>query len=446
MRPWTAKRRTVVDMAIALAAAFVLAVLNIAINFLDRIHAFLTSYSRFALTDALINMLFVWLAGLLWIAYLRWRATARKQAELEEIVSSISPDTLVVVTPDRRIRLCNASITRIFGYASDEVVGRTTDMLYRDRREKPGQNREIYETLKQEGFHVGLATGVTKSGREVPLEIITGHLSGGEGAVLLLRDISERVNAEQERLRLEERMQRQQKMESLGILAGGVAHDFNNLLTVVLGNADLIMQDLTPGASAREHVESIRKAARQATELCSQMLAYSGQGEYRVEPVDLAGVVRGMGRLLEVPLPKGARVELRLGTGLPRIEGDTIQIQQVLMNLVTNAAEAMPAADGLVTVVVDAVECDQAAVDRMGIAPELRPGRFVVLDVSDNGGGMDAETRARMFDPFFTTKFMGRGLGLASVLGIVRGHGGGIEVSSTPGKGSTFRIYFPAGR
>ncbi|MBM4142964.1 MAG: PAS domain S-box protein [Lentisphaerae bacterium] len=445
MNPWSVNKRTVTDMAIALAVALVLALLNVTINFLDRVHAFFAAYSRFAATDVVINMLFVWLAGLLWIAFMRWRAAARKQAELEEIVSSISPDTLLVVSPDRTIRMCNSSVARIFGYANDEVVGRTTDVLYHDRREDPSRHREIYETLEEDGFHVGLATGTTKDGREVPLEIITGHLYGGEGAVLLLRDITERVNAENERRRIEERMQQQQKMESLGILAGGVAHDFNNLLTVMLGNAELLMQETAPESSHAENIEGIRKAAHQATELCSQMLAYSGRGEYRITAVDLPETVRRMGRLLEVPLPTGARIDLRLDDGVPAIEADTVQIQQVLMNLVTNAAEALPAAGGLITVKVEAMECDQAFLDQAGVNPPPRPGRLAILEVSDNGKGMDAETKARMLDPFFTTKFMGRGLGLASVLGIVRGHGGGITVNSAPGKGTTFRIYFPTG-
>jgi len=430
-------------MVLAFAVAVLLAILNVSINFIDHIHRFFLTYSQFAVTEVVITALFVWLAILLWISFVRWRVAARKRAELEEIISSISPDVLLVVTPERTIRMCNATVPRLFGYTRQEVIGLQTDLLYKDRREHTNTGREIHDALQKEGFHLGLATGTKKDGSEIPLEIITGHLSGGEGAVLLLRDISERIQAEEERARLEARMQQQQKLESLGILAGGVAHDFNNLLTVMLGNAELVLQTTEPRSELAEHVEGIRKASVEAAELCAQMLAYAGQGDYRIQPVDLAESINRMTRLLEVPLPKGEEIELDIEAGLPPVHADAVQIQQIVMNLVTNSADALEPGGGRVKVSVASRQCDQACVERVSIDQPLQPGRYVVLEVADNGKGMDAETRARMFDPFFTTKFMGRGLGLASLLGIVRAHHGGLDVETAAGEGTTFRIYFP---
>jgi signal transduction histidine kinase len=294
-----------------------------------------------------------------------------------------------------------------------------------------------------------MATGKRRDGNTVPLEIITGHLSGGEGAVLLLRDITDRVREDEQRRRLESRMQQQQKTESLGILAGGVAHDFNNLLTVILGNADLVMHDLKGKSELTAHVESIRKAALNAASLCTQLLSYSGQGSYKTEPTDLSGLIRHVERLLEVTLPKGASITYNLADGLPAIEADPPQIQQVLVNLVANAGDALKdqsgsVSGGDVTVATGVLECDGAMADRVFLGESPGKSRCVYLEVSDNGVGMDADTRARMFDPFFTTKFMGRGLGLASVLGIVRAHRGGVDVQSAPGKGTVFRVFFPA--
>ena len=443
MSLWGANRRTLIDMALAFAVAIVLAILNVAINFIDHIHHFFATYSQFAITEVIVNALFVWLAVLLWVSFVRWRAAARKRAELEEIVSSISPDVLLVVAPDRTIRMCNASVQRLFGHAQDAIIGQKTDLLYKDRREHAAGQREIHDALMQDGFHLGMATGMRKDGSEIPLEIITGHLSGGDGAVLLLRDISERVHAEEEQERLEERMQQQQKLESLGILAGGVAHDFNNLLTVMLGNAELIRQTAQPRSELAEQVDGICRASVEAAELCAQMLAYAGQGDYRIQPVDLAMTISKMTRLLEVPLPKGAKFELHLGRDLPAIHADAVQIQQILMNLVTNSADAVGPGSGQVNVSASMRDCDAALAERISIDRPLEPGPYVMLEVSDNGKGMDADTKARMFDPFFTTKFMGRGLGLASLLGIVRAHKGGLEVETAPQQGTTFRIYFP---
>jgi len=428
---------------LSLTVAFLLAVLNVSINFIDRIHGFFAQYPEYRLTEIFINCLFFWLAALLLISFMRWREANRKRAELEDIVSSISPDTLIVVDTQRKIRVCNSSVKRVFGFTPKEVISKTTDVLYRDRRTNGAPKHEIYETLAKDGFHIGLATGTKKNGDTVPLEIITGHLSGQNGAVLLLRDISERVQAERDRQKMSSRMQQQQKLESLGVLSGGIAHDFNNLLTVMLGNAELAATDVPPASAVSESLDGIKTAARRAAELCRQLLAYAGQGQLRPVPLDMSGLVRGMMRLAEVPLGRNTALQCNLPDGVPAVNGDSKQVQQVIMNLVTNAAESIGNNEGVVTVTTGLMDCDARYLADVSIGVELQPGQYVFVEIGDSGCGMDPETARNMFDPFYTTKFTGRGLGLASVLGIVRRHNGAIKVDSRPGEGTAVRIFFP---
>lgn len=440
-------RRAVVDLALALAIALVLAILNISINYQEDIHTFFQSHSRLRLTGLLINFLFIWLAALLLLCFWRWRESSRKRAELETIVSSISPDALLVVDPSRTIHLCNASVERIFGYAPDEVMNKKTDLLYRDRRRDRTRDREVYDSLNREGFHVGEATGQHKDGSIIPLEIITGEISGGGGAVILIRDITARKRAEAEKLKLDTRVRRQQKMESLGVLAGGVAHDFNNLLTVILGNAEIALSDLPTSDSfsgVAHNIQGIATAARHTAELCTQMLAYSGHGRLTFELMEISSLVGKMKRLLQVPLSPQTNAEFELAAGLPLVEADPEQIQHVLMNLVTNAAEAIGDEKGTVAVKTGLTDSQDVKASDFALANDIAPGTYVFLEVADTGCGMDDETRSRMFDPFYTTRFTRRGMGLASVLGIIRAHRGAIQVESEPGKGSVFRILLKA--
>jgi CheY-like chemotaxis protein len=235
-----------------------------------------------------------------------------------------------------------------------------------------------------------------------------------------------------------------QKLESLGILAGGIAHDFNNLLTSILGNADLALGDLSPVAPACEPVQDIVRASRRAADLCRQMLAYSGKGRFIVQPVSLNEIVQEMANLLTVSVSKKAALRYELAPNLPAVKADATQLRQVVMNLVTNASEALDNESGVIALSSGVIDCDEAYLARLtGGGQHLPPGRYVYLEVNDTGQGMDPATLARIFDPFFSTKFTGRGLGLAAVLGIVRGHSGAIRVTSEPGKGTIFRVLLP---
>jgi two-component system cell cycle sensor histidine kinase/response regulator CckA len=248
-----------------------------------------------------------------------------------------------------------------------------------------------------------------------------------------------------ERKLTEEALRRGAKDESLAVLAGGVAHDFNNLLVAMLGHASLAASKMPPENPARMHVEKVMGAAERAAELTRQMLAYSGKGHFEVRSLDLNRLIQENLHFFAAGVPKSVRLVPRLSPALPAIEADLGQIQQVVMNLVLNAAEAIGERGGQVVVRTELQELreDTGHYSRLTRVP-LAPGRYVRLEVQDDGRGMDAVTLPRIFDPFFTTKFTGRGLGLAAVLGIVRGHQGGLSVYSEAGRGTTFKLLFPA--
>jgi signal transduction histidine kinase/CheY-like chemotaxis protein len=257
-----------------------------------------------------------------------------------------------------------------------------------------------------------------------------------DGMVLMAADVSERKA-------LEAHIQQNQRLESLGVLAGGIAHDFNNLLTGVLGNASMLQDRFLPGSLEGKAAGDLIAAGQVMAKLTSQMLAYSGRTAIYIRALDLSNEVRQITNLVHASIPKNARLSLALSEGLPAIDGDSSQIQQVVMNLVINGAEALGAGQGRVDVrtLSRRVEPGELAAGVMQPAPPA--GEYVVLEVRDNGSGMEEETRNRIFDPFFTTKFAGRGLGLSAVLGIVRAHHGTLTVESRPGFGTTFRVFFP---
>lgn len=259
----------------------------------------------------------------------------------------------------------------------------------------------------------------------------------------LRTEVAERQRAEQERRQLEAQVLHAQKLESLGVLAGGIAHDFNNLLTSVLGHAGLALEVLPAESAACGYVQSIETAALRAAELTQQMLAYSGKGRFVTQPICLSRVVEEMAGLLRTVISKRAELRFDFVADLPLIEADPAQLRQVVMNLLTNAAESFGQGGGVVTIRTAPRRLDASF---QGLLPPDVPhsaGPGVCLEVADTGCGMDEATVARIFDPFFTTKFTGRGLGLAAVQGIVRGHGGCIQVDSQPGRGTTFRVWFP---
>jgi PAS domain S-box-containing protein len=258
------------------------------------------------------------------------------------------------------------------------------------------------------------------------------------------QDISEEKRLGLEKKQIEEQMLHVQKLESLGVLAGGIAHDFNNILMAVIAHAELALKRLPPESPAINHLQQIQLASNKAADLAGQMLAYSGKGKFVVEPLDLNQMIEEMMNLLQVSISKKAHLQFDLGQQLPAVEADATQLRQVMMNLVINAAEALNELNGIITISTGAINCDHDYLSESWLGVEVSAGRYVYCEVKDTGCGMDTETLRRMYEPFFSTKFTGRGLGMAAVLGIVRGHKGIIKVHSEPGKGTTFRVLLPA--
>ncbi len=255
----------------------------------------------------------------------------------------------------------------------------------------------------------------------------------------------ERARAQEEQLNFEAQMRQTQKLESLGVLAGGIAHDFNNLLTGIMGYASLASYSLKDSnLPAERHVREIEKVAQRAADLTKQMLAYSGKGRFLVMPLNLSEVVEELAHLLEISISKKARIHYDFSANLPLVEADPAQVQQVVMNLITNASEALGDQPGDIRIATGIVNAKREYLAGPHLDAELPEGDYVFVEVTDTGCGMDKETIARIFDPFFTTKFTGRGLGMSAVLGIMRGHRGTIKIDSTPGAGTTIRLLFPA--
>ncbi|HEY5999128.1 MAG TPA: GAF domain-containing protein [bacterium] len=259
-----------------------------------------------------------------------------------------------------------------------------------------------------------------------------------------IQDITERRRADEQRRQLEQQVLHAQKLESLGVLAGGIAHDFNNILMSVLGNAGLARLRVAPESPVAENLRQIELAAGRAADLARQMLAYSGKGTFTAEATDLNRLVEEMEQMLRVSISKKAVLRLRPARPLPAVDVDRTQIRQVLMNLVINASEAIGERSGVIAVSTGCLRCNREYLRELRVDEELPEGLYVTLEVADTGCGMDRGTVARIFDPFFTTKFTGRGLGMAAVLGIVRGHRGAIKVYSEPAKGTTFKVFLPA--
>jgi len=362
------------------------------------------------------------------LAQLRAESARREReqrfaAQLRAIVES-SDDAIVSVDLGSNIASWNRAAEDIFGYTAEEAIGKPISTLT-----PVGRAREEAEmiALIQCGRRVKTLETVRSrrdgSQIEVALTISPIHHEDGSlaGVSYIARDISERKQFEQ-------RMAQTQKLESLGVLAGGLAHDFNNLLTAIMGNASLALQMRTPEA-AQERIAEVLRASERVALLVSQMLAYAGKGAFVLEPVDLSQQVREIVPLIRASIVRTVALELQLTDGLPPIEGDRSQVQQIVMSLIMNAAEAIGDGPGTVVIVT--------------AATALSGAQRVLFEVRDDGCGMDDATRARIFDPFFTTKFTGRGLGLAAALGIIRALHGEISVESALGQGSVFRVVFP---
>jgi PAS domain S-box-containing protein len=404
----------------------------------------------------------------------------------------LAPDAYFVTDLRGRIQEANQSASNLFGIESGFLVGKAL-ATYIHREDRPRFRALLSGSTRLTGIRSAPYRLRTRGGLQIHAELTfsTAHDLHGEpeGYRWLVRDVTEQeqlaqhirtLNAELESrvadrtadlraaqqlsedlLRREQAARRAaeaseaqsrhvQKLESIGVLAGGIAHDFNNLLHVVLGNADIALSRLPARSAAREPLEEVVRATIRAADLTRQMLAYSGKGAFVVRHLDLSSEVRELATLLRTALSKQASLVWDLGSDLPAVKADATQVRQIVMNLITNASDALRDTAGAITLRTGTVQAEELSDTRFGFpVPGEEPGveaskRYVFLEVSDTGSGMTPDTLHRIFDPFFSTKFAGRGLGLAAVLGIVRSHQGLIRIRTEPGQGTSFRILFPA--
>ncbi len=346
---------------------------------------------------------------------------------------------------------CNQVAVEILGAQDRASVLNTHPSALSPEFQPDGQSsRDKAEEMIATAFKLGSYrfdwTHRKLDGTEFPVEV-TLTVVPWQGKQILhttWRDRTDQHRAEAQRRILETQFLQAQKLESLGVLAGGIAHDFNNLLTAVLGNLNLAEFNLSPEAPAMPFLHNAERTVLKASDLTKQMLAYSGKGRFFVKLHDMNEVVQEMTHLLKVSISKKAIFRLSLTEQLPTFEADGAQFQQVIMNLVTNASDALEDHEGVIHLSTGVEVLDAQLIASTFPSGPLEPGRYVTLEVSDTGAGISPEVLSRIFDPFFTTKLTGRGLGLSAMLGILRGHKAGLKIYSEVGRGSTFKVYFPA--
>jgi PAS domain S-box-containing protein len=379
--------------------------------------------------------------------------TDRKQAEEalrlnESYYRSIFDNSLVGVAVSDKDYLftdVNDAYCNLLGYSKEELIGikRISDVSFPEDAEKSIemirklQNKELTEYTLEKRY-------VSKSGEIIPAMLFVkgnysqdGRFEGSTGSVL---DLTEHLNTEREKHVLEQQLLQAQKLESLGVLAGGIAHDFNNILAVIIGNCYLAKMNF---GNAGKHIPDIEKAAERAAELCRQMLAYAGKTDFVLKNFNLGITVDDMVIMLRSTINQNVKISLSIPDVVPVISGDESQIRQIIMNLIINASEAIGDVQGnvIVSVAMESITIESAKKDCQGSG--IAPGCYVCLEVSDDGCGMDTETKNRIFEPFFTTKFTGRGLGMSAVLGIIKAHHGALDMESEKGLGTTFKVYLP---
>ena len=352
----------------------------------------------------------------------------------------------IAISVDGKVVECNHAFADIFGYTMAESIGIDPSVLA-----APASLALIEDKIRSGSSEPYVAEGTRKDGTPIVCELLGRNAvyQGQRARVTGVRDVTGRERLaeqlrrqEEERRRLEEQIRQVQKLESLGVLAGGVAHDFNNLLVGMMGYAELAMREVPAASPARECLQMVLASARRAAELVQQMLAYAGRAQVVLGRVALNDLVREMVGMVQLSVGRGVALTLDLAPDLPAVRADATQMGRVVMSLVTNASEAIGERPGEIVVSTRTATVDRALIASSAFAAEgLAPGTYVCLEVRDTGSGMDDETKRKLFEPFFTTKFTGRGLGLAAVFGIVRAHRGLIAVESAPGQGSRFLVY-----
>ncbi|MFQ5518576.1 MAG: response regulator [Mariprofundus sp.] len=394
--------------------------------------------------------------ALVLIAYIGWVvwqqtqiAVSLRQAlgKIETQQLALDEHAIVGITDQRGdIIYANDKFCEISGYDREELLGKNHRILNSAYHDK-AFFKELWRTIAGGEVWHGVIRNQRKDGSHYWVDTSIVPFLNDEGKpyqyVSIRTDVTRIVEQEEEQRLHQQKLEHAQRLESLGVLAGGIAHDFNNLLTAIMGNAGLIDRYLDIGSPAKDKLHRVISAAEKAASLCKQMLAYSGKGHFIVQPCDISVLVEEMAELLMVSIDKNVVIKYELAENLPSIEGDVAQMHQVIMNLITNANEAIHGKSGVITMATGWLHADRTYLDNIVSEDGLSEGDYVYLEVSDNGCGMDKKTLRKIFDPFFTTKFTGRGLGMSALHGIVRGHMGAIKVYSELGRGTTFKILLP---
>ncbi|NVN89820.1 MAG: transporter substrate-binding domain-containing protein [Desulfuromonadales bacterium] len=372
--------------------------------------------------------------------------TLRKNAAFVTTLVNAIPVPVFYKDGDCRYLGCNGAFEEFYGTTKEEILGKNVfDIAPRALAEEyHAKDREL---LQHPGTQV--YESQVKNGRGDVRDVVfhkasfadsNGQVGGLVGAIL---DTTELKKAETDRLNLERQLLHSQKLESLGVLAGGIAHDFNNLLHAVLGNLDLAQMKIPADAAVCKNISQAINAAKHAAKLTNMMLAYSGKGSFVIKELNLSELVEENAAMLSTAIPKSVALDLCLDHALPPVMADAGQLQQVVMNLITNASEAIGTDTGVITLSTGVKEFDQSTLDESRLEDKLPAGSYVWLEVRDSGCGMDEQTLQKLFDPFFTTKFTGRGLGMSAVLGIIRAHRGAFLVTSSPGAGTIMVVVLP---
>ncbi len=413
-------------------------------------HGAINILEHYRYWEAFGGLLLLILVMYLYTVQLR-RGIRKRTAALEKISSEYKDildhmqDAYYRTNPQGEMTWVSLACERQMGFERQELIGQHLSALYYD---EDGRDAFLHALQQSSGdlqhYEVCLKH---KDGSRLWAEVNAqffydkhGDIAGVEGNV---RNISERKRAERKSRDLTGQLQQAQKMESIGVLAGGIAHDFNNLLVGVMGNAELAMLD-NRQEKLRPYLEQIFKSSRRGADLVRQMLAYSGQGHISMGEQNLNILIQDVSELLSTVIGKQISLEQTLMDDLPEIYGDKNQLTQLIMNLMTNASEAMQQHPGEILLHTGVRHLTDQDFTGMYMATEIEAGEFVFVEVKDSGCGMDKQTQERIFDPFFTTKETGSGLGLAALLGIVRSHGGTLALQSAPGEGSCFSVFFPA--
>ncbi len=372
----------------------------------------------------------------------------RLKDDLYRSITTAAHEAIFLLDTVGRIAFCNPAAERIFGYSQEEMLGEELYCLMVPERYRESYRSGYAEFVRHgSGPVVGQtieADACRKGGGEFPVEISISPIWYGDGwyALGVLRDITERKESEEERQRLARQLRQAQKMEAIGTLAGGIAHDFNNILTAIIGYGEMVSEELPPEHLAQEDQRQLLKAAYRARDLVKQILTFSRQSEQVLQPLQVQYIAKEALKLLRASIPSTIEIRESIDPSCPPVQAEPGQIHQVIMNLCTNAYQAMRQGGGRLSVTLG---CRLLTAAELDASPDLRPGNYVILEVRDTGCGMPRQIRERIFEPYFTTKGPGEGtgLGLSLVHGIATNLGGGITVASEPGAGSTFTVYLP---